>query len=181
MSYGNMPVQMARLHKGFEKQDDKKKVFEAWYSRDPSFNEKDIPSCLADLHNRWRFVRKVQAADLDEVYHLSQGCIWATYKSVEEIRSIILRARVQHTSMSVGDLIKDPDGQWWIVAGIGFNKVELLKYKLTNEKFPRVACVQHNGEHPFSFKESVNGMVTACHEVMTVGEYEEIVEKEGLK
>lgn len=56
-----------------------------------------------------------------------------------------------------------------------------IKYKLTKDKFPRIACVQHNGEHPFSFKESVNGMVTCCHEVLTVREYEKIELKEGLK
>ena len=54
------------------------------------------------------------------------------------------------------------------------------KYVVSKEKFPRLGCVKHNGEHPFYYKETVNGFVTACHEVMTCGEYEEAKEKENV-
>lgn len=42
----------------------------------------------------------------------------------------------------------------------------------------RMCCVQHNGEHRFYYKGSVNAFVTYCHEVLTVGEYREIAKRE---
>lgn len=31
-------------------------------------------------------------------------------------------------------------------------------------------CVKHNGEHPFHYKETVNALVTYCHEVLLATE-----------
>ena len=58
---------------------------------------------------------------------------------------------------------------------------KLKKYVVSKEKFPRLGCVKHRGEHPYFFKESVNGFVTYCSEVMTVAEYEEAKEREGIE
>jgi len=60
-------------------------------------------------------------------------------------------------------------------------KETIKKYVVTTEKYPRLACVKHRGEHPFFFKESVNGFVTYCYEVMSETEYFEAKEKEGIK
>lgn len=48
---------------------------------------------------------------------------------------------------------------------------EQKKYVVSKGKNPRMGCVRHNGEHPFFYKETVNGFVTACHEVLTNAEY----------
>jgi len=31
-------------------------------------------------------------------------------------------------------------------------------------------CIEHNGEHPFHYKETVNAYVTYCHEVLLATE-----------
>ena len=67
---------------------------------------------------------------------------------------------------------------FFLVSNLGAQLEEVKPLaKLSNEKFPRIACVAHNGEHPFSYKETVNGFVTACHEVMSCADYEEAKEK----
>jgi len=53
-----------------------------------------------------------------------------------------------------------------------------IKYIMTKGLSPKIACVEHDGEHPFYYKSSVNAFVTYCHEVLTVNEYREIAKRE---
>ena len=66
------------------------------------------------------FMRTVEAEGLGEVYHRMQGCIWSPKG---EARPIIAAAGVSHTSMSVGDVAVDEDGQAWVCASVGWKEV----------------------------------------------------------
>jgi hypothetical protein len=66
------------------------------------------------------FLREVEATDHDQVYYLSQGEVWSPNG---EARSLIRGKGLEHTSMSVGDVIEDPDGTFWLVASFGFDQL----------------------------------------------------------
>lgn len=73
----------------------------------------------SDYYKPWMFafynnVSDIEANDLDEVFHI--GNI-----GPEEN---ITRYLPMH-SVSVGDIIEDPDGKFWMVDGIGFSEVEI--------------------------------------------------------
>lgn len=71
----------------------------------------------ATLDQTHVYLRDVEAADLDMVYYTSQGEVWSPNG---EARDLILAKGLGHTSMSVGDVIEDPDGALWAVAPVGF-------------------------------------------------------------
>jgi hypothetical protein len=68
-------------------------------------------------------VAKVNCDNLEEVYFRMQGDIWSPRG---EARPIIKELGIHHTSMSVGDLIKDSRNRYWITAPIGFFQVIAL-------------------------------------------------------
>lgn len=94
--------------------------YRVWYSKNPTFRE--------NPHIAWNTVdkthiavREVEAKDLDEVFYLQQGEIWSPNG---EMRGFIRFLGLQHTSMSVGDVIEDMDdgnGMFYEVARVGFN------------------------------------------------------------
>ena len=79
---------------------------------------------VATLSDTHVFLREIEVPivhvgtrALDWLYHHSQGEIWSPNG---EARSLIEEKGLRHTSMSVGDVIEDPDGTFWVVASIGF-------------------------------------------------------------
>lgn len=61
----------------------------------------------------------------EEIYHNMQGDNWSP---LGEARQLVRRNQT-HTSMSIGDIVKTPDGKYKIVSGIGFLDLdELRKY-----------------------------------------------------
>lgn len=78
-----------------------------------------------DTHTFLRTVTVDQKRDcieheLEDVYFQSQGEIWSPNG---EARELILAKGLRHTSMSVGDVIEDPEGRFWAVASFGFEPV----------------------------------------------------------
>lgn len=65
----------------------------------------------------------IRARDLEEVFYMMQGDIWSP---MGEARSIITAKRLAHTSMSVGDLVGDAAGDFYICAITGFVKVVVI-------------------------------------------------------
>lgn len=65
-------------------------------------------------------VAKVKALTLENVYLMMQGDMWSPNG---EARPIIIDLGLTHTSMSMGDVIKDEKGQYWMVGMIGFKRV----------------------------------------------------------
>lgn len=96
--------------------------YRVWYMRPEHFPDGICglrkPS-IATLGQTHIFLRDVDARDLDEVYMQSQGEIWSPRG---EARELILAKGLQHTSMSVGDVIEQ-DGKFWLVASFGFEEM----------------------------------------------------------
>lgn len=55
-------------------------------------------------------VKQIEANGLDEVYRQMQGEVWSPKG---EARELIRSLGLSHTSLSVGDVVKDPVGDFW--------------------------------------------------------------------
>jgi len=53
-----------------------------------------------------------------------QGMNWSPYG---EARELIRSKGLKHTSMSVGDVIKDPTGAYWRVEDLGFKQLPFFR------------------------------------------------------
>lgn len=58
-----------------------------------------------------RLVKKIKADGLDDVYRQMQGEVWSPKG---EARGLIRSLGLSHTSMSVGDVVKDPGDDFWV-------------------------------------------------------------------
>ena len=70
----------------------------------------------AEVKRRWlnfshRRVRTLTAASPDEVYQQMQAEIWSPHG---EARRLIRRLRLEHTSLSVGDVVHSASGEMWV-------------------------------------------------------------------
>jgi len=102
----------------------KERSFSVWYARNPTFDEDSAPKNLGDLLTRYQCVYDdFKAHTLEGVFRNFQGEIWSPGGSAREY---IKRSGLTHTSMSVGDLVRDKEtGQWFMCAMIGFKEIEL--------------------------------------------------------
>lgn len=67
-----------------------------------------------------RFLCEIDAPSLDDVFYRMQGEIWSPNG---EARELIQAKGLVHTSMSVGDVIEDPErGYFWMISPRGFFK-----------------------------------------------------------
>lgn len=98
--------------------------FKIYYAKKPTFFEKDEPKDLADFRERWAYIKTVQAYGLEDVFRMMQAENWSPRG---EARDLIRKAGVNHTSMSVGDIVETEDGLYYIVADVGFHVVEMGK------------------------------------------------------
>jgi len=94
-------------------------TFRVYYMRPEWFREgimgvRPDPLKLDETHV---FVRSVEAANLEHVFALCQGEVWSPNG---EARELIRRLKIQHTSMSVGDVVIDSAGRVFMVAMFGF-------------------------------------------------------------
>ncbi len=58
-----------------------------------------------------RRVKQVETASPDEVYRQMQGEVWSPHG---EARELIKSLYLGHTSLSVGDVVRDGDGNFWV-------------------------------------------------------------------
>jgi hypothetical protein len=95
-----------------------------WF-RDGIMGRKPNLEKFAETH---KFVRMVEARDLDHVYYQCQGEIWSPNG---EQRDLIRSLGLEHTSMSVGDIIvsptepNNPPGGLYVVASVGFTRLSV--------------------------------------------------------
>lgn len=66
---------------------------------------------------------KVPFTNPEDIYHNMQGDNWSPLGEANQL----VRRNKTHTSMSVGDIVKTPDGKYQIVAGIGFIDLDYLR------------------------------------------------------
>lgn len=105
----------------------KTKTYQVWYMKPEWFRQgicgdRPDPMNLARTHVLLRELTLVSdTPGLGEVYHRMQGEIWSPNG---EARSLIEEKGLQHTSMSVGDVIVDDDnGEVFLVKNIGFKNI----------------------------------------------------------
>ncbi|MDB4330291.1 hypothetical protein N9948_01045 [bacterium] len=102
---------------------------EIWYKkRMPGFMIKDVKT-IDDLLKGHVLLGKIKDNDLDDIMKAMQGEFWS---EMGEANNLIRSKGLTHTSMSVGDIIKNNKG-YHIVAGIGFKKIELKGKSLTEK------------------------------------------------
>ncbi|MDH5279561.1 MAG: hypothetical protein OEW52_00260 [Thermoleophilia bacterium] len=102
-------------------------TFRIYYSRPEAFRDLSlgfefaakygVTVTAATLDRTHVFLREIEAADLHEVYRVSQGEIWSPNG---EARELIRSKGLAHTSMSVGDVIVDAAGVAHMVEMVGF-------------------------------------------------------------
>lgn len=72
---------------------------------------------LTDTHKHLGSIRET---NMDKIYHLMQGDVWSPRG---QARTLIQRSGLNHTSMSVGDIVV-VHGETFIVDNIGFKKLK---------------------------------------------------------
>ena len=89
-------------------------MYHVYYARRPTFHaggELGTPPLTADelrLSHAWLF--EIEAASLDDAFQRMQGENWSPNG---EARELLQALGLRHTSMSVGDVLRDPDGAYW--------------------------------------------------------------------
>ena len=74
-------------------------------------------STLAETHT---FLREITTGALENVFAEMQGENWSPNG---EARPLIEEKGLQHTSMSVGDVIETADGEFFVVRPVGFKEL----------------------------------------------------------
>lgn len=95
--------------------------FEVWYAKPEFFHQPAlVQSASADLSLTHVKVGSVMAQPVESIYHTMQGEVWSPEG---EARQLITKLGLQHTSMSVGDVIRIPVKKGYkvlVVDRIGF-------------------------------------------------------------
>lgn len=99
-----------------------KRRFEVWYSK------RFAVSCLGDqqvdvanMEATHTYLCGMRAESMDEIFAGMQGENWSPNG---EARPIIEALGLQHTSMSVGDIIHDVvNGKWYKIKNVGFELI----------------------------------------------------------
>jgi hypothetical protein len=100
----------------------KKKSYLAYYQLPGplhTFFER-IDLTITGLQQSHVFVRRVSATSLEEVFRFMQGEIWSPHG---EARPLIKQKGLHHTSMSVNDVVCDPNGMYWQCMDLGWRQL----------------------------------------------------------
>jgi len=73
------------------------------------------------------FIKSVYAEHINDVYRKMQGFVWSPEG---EAVPLIKAAGVYHTSMSVGDVVIDGNGNAWMVMPFGWKQVVKKYYSV---------------------------------------------------
>ena len=93
---------------------------EVWYQKPETFQQQSKDFNFEALRETHVFLGRVKDRDVDALFRLMQGEIWSPNG---EAREMIYEKHLSHTSMSIGDIIKTPDGIIHVVEMIGFAKL----------------------------------------------------------
>jgi len=113
----------------FKAMDEGTRWFDVYYANEPTFTTPDS-AAVESLSRTHTFVLRHPVDNkndlsveslLEKVFHHMQGEIWSPDG---EARSLVYALGIRHTSMSVGDVVRDlKTGQLWGVASMGFIKL----------------------------------------------------------
>jgi len=99
----------------------RKHRYEVFYAIRPDFQE-FTKATLGDILSKYEKVTDIWARNLEEVFRITQGEMWSPRG---EANAYIRRLGLTHTSMSVGDLVRDKNGKWFICANEGFKELKV--------------------------------------------------------
>ena len=91
-------------------------VSEIYYARDPIFKTGAEPQSQVEFERDFVKVRSLPITDLNDIYSEMQGEKWSPNG---EARPLIQKLGLSHTSMSIGDLVKQKS-ILYVVASVGF-------------------------------------------------------------
>ena len=101
--------------------------YEVWYRREPEFMPRQWGADVEDTIQK-DYVHLITIrcqGSIETVYMVMQGEVWSPEG---QARPLIKSKGLRHTSMSVGDLVKDIDtGIWYEVDHFGFKQVNTIK------------------------------------------------------
>ena len=75
------------------------------------------PTALAETHV---YLKQIEADSLEDVFEKMQGDNWSPNGEANEL---IQSKGLRHTSMSVGDIIVNQEGECWMADVVGFEKL----------------------------------------------------------
>lgn len=91
-----------------------------WYCKEPTF-QKNYNLTVDNLSETHVLLREVEAENIDAVYYEMQGEIWSPKG---EARELLQKLGLQHTSMSVGDVVECQDcGDFHQCDPLGWSKI----------------------------------------------------------
>lgn len=92
--------------------------YQVWYKK--NFIQ-DTEEAIETFEDSYVPVMLLWEETLDDVYFMMQGFNWSPNG---EARQAIRELKLDHTSMSVGDVIENRDlDRWWLVVDIGFEDI----------------------------------------------------------
>jgi hypothetical protein len=99
-------------------------IYDIYYMRPDWFREGSFGALpdVASLERTHAYLTTVEEDTLDAVYSYMQAHHWA--QDYRVTNALLESKGLCHTSMSVGDVIKASGGQYWVVADVGFKKLE---------------------------------------------------------
>jgi hypothetical protein len=104
-------------------------IFEAgntkiWYANDDHHIARGLrcgdrpANLIANLKETHVLIGTIKgSANLDDIFEMMQG---ENYSPEGQARNLIQQSGTYHTSMSVGDIIENENGIFYLVSGIGF-------------------------------------------------------------
>lgn len=96
---------------------------EIWYQTPDSFRRQPDPDFKIDSNNLEAthvLLGRISETGLEQIFRIMQGEFWSPNG---EANDMIRRLGLGHTSMSVGDVVRLPDGKAHVVANVGFQWV----------------------------------------------------------
>lgn len=101
-------------------------AYAVFFARTPTFCDSGRHGTTrlvtSDIPHTHAFVTTCRANDLDDVYRRMQAEQWSPNG---EAAPVIAAAGVGHTSLSIGDLVCDPNGRFWECVSAGWRRVEI--------------------------------------------------------
>ena len=98
-----------------ENPDNKYLIF---YRKQPTFDEKESKETFEKSYFvEWQYLGYLKAANLGEAFNVMQGEIWSPKG---QANYLIEQLGLTHTSMSVGDIVQEINGNTYICANNGW-------------------------------------------------------------
>lgn len=103
------------------------KKFKVYYAIEPIFRRSEpdfgleVPT-IEGLQHTHKFIKQVEAEDIEDVFFHMQG---KQCSANGKTRDVIKSLGLSRTSMSIGDVIEDEDGRFYVLEMIGFSELSI--------------------------------------------------------